>query len=182
MNIKKAQGKYMLSKIRRLYESSFPKNEKKSFKLILKKRKQGIMDILYLEEDNKFCGLALTIKYNDIVLLDYFAIRQDLRDKGHGSKALQMIFDYYKGCRLILEMETTRYNEPNKLRRKNFYIKNGMVNLDFDINLFGVEMETLCKGCPVSYDEYMEVHSKSFGTWVLKYVKGINYEEGTVSN
>ena len=39
-----------LEEVRRLYEASFPKSEKKPFGFIMKKRKKGLFDVLSIED------------------------------------------------------------------------------------------------------------------------------------
>lgn len=75
-------------KIYRLYHCSFPKYEKKPFFSMVIRNKNGKMDMWNIEEGGKFIGLAITMKWKDMVLLDYFAIRRDLRAKGYGSRAI----------------------------------------------------------------------------------------------
>ena len=51
------------------------------------------MEILSIENDTgDFLGLAITILYNGIVLLDYFAVDDSQRDGGIGSAALHLLF------------------------------------------------------------------------------------------
>ena len=71
MEIRKAEKERELKEIFWLYDSAFPASEKKPFSVILEKQKQGSVDILYLEEDGQFAGLAITAKKGDLVLLDY---------------------------------------------------------------------------------------------------------------
>ena len=51
-----------LAKIQALYQEAFPVSERKPFKLMIKKREEGVMELQALEnEQNEFCGLAITI-------------------------------------------------------------------------------------------------------------------------
>ena len=44
-----------------------------------------------------------------------------------------------------------------RLRRKSFYLRNGMRPMDFCVDLFGVEMEILVCGESVTFEEYYSV-------------------------
>ena len=71
-------------------------------------------------------GLAITVLYQDMVLLDYFAIHRSCRGKNYGSQALQMLKEWYQDRRLILEIELPDENASNRkerIRRKQFYLK-----------------------------------------------------------
>ena len=61
-------------KIYGLYHYSFPVREKKPFISMVKRNKNGKMDMWYIEEKGNFIGLAITMKWKDMILLDYFAI------------------------------------------------------------------------------------------------------------
>lgn len=176
MKLIKTANFVKLHKIKKLYNSAFPKSEKKPFWLICKKQKQGITDIFYLEENNKFCGLAITILFKNIVLLDYFAIAKSSRCKGHGSEALIELQKYYGDKIFILEIESTKItaeNQNERIRRKSFYKRNGMTETGIGINLFGVEMEVLSNGTDLTYDEYFEIHKNYMGNKAYKYVSEI---------
>ncbi|MBS6194312.1 MAG: hypothetical protein KH828_01845 [Clostridiales bacterium] len=156
-----------LEKIERLYLTAFPKAERKPFALICEKQKEGAADILTVEEDGEFAGLAITIYNEDLVLLDYFAIDETKRSGGRGSAALQLLMKYYEGKRLLIEIESTEVpcdNPEERVRRERFYHRNGMKDLEITVNLFGIVMKLLSCGGPVSYREYIEVYEQAYGT------------------
>lgn len=160
--------------IERLYLQAFPKNERKPFSLICQKRKEGISDILSIEENKEFVGLAITINYEDKVLLDYFAIDDGKRGNGYGSEALAALVRHYEGRRMILEIETTMQSADNmeeRLRRKHFYHKNGMTDLGYMADLFGVRMEMLSNGTDITFEEYLELYVKTYGERMKDFVK-----------
>ena len=78
MKIIKATDEKRLQLIEKLYMSAFPKVERKPFQLILQKQKEGTMELLSIEEDHKFLGLAIFAHDKDIALLDYFAISEEI--------------------------------------------------------------------------------------------------------
>ena len=75
-----------------------------------------------------------TILYKDIVLLDYFAVDDNQRNNGAGSSALRMLLERYLGKRFLLEIEAPDIpseNTPERIRRKAFYLRNGMTVMPF---------------------------------------------------
>ena len=68
MELIQAVTKEQLGRVEALYLSAFPKGERKPFEIILQKREEGFVDVLALEESGEFAGLAITIKYGDLVL------------------------------------------------------------------------------------------------------------------
>jgi len=155
-----------LSKIEALYQTAFPPSEKKPFSLMLGKREQGWMEILAIESDqDDFLGLAITMICQDIVLLDYFAIADEMRGSGIGSQTLQLLKNRYKNKRLLLEIESTATESPDhevRLRRKNFYTRNGLCAMPYMVELFGVEMEIMTFPGPVSFEEYHAIFETIF--------------------
>lgn len=177
MKLVNATTKEQLKRVRTLYESAFPRSEKKPFGMILRGRKKGNYEIFALEnQDGEFQGLAITMLYRELVLLDYFAIEPGCRGGGAGSLALKALQQRYRGKKFVLEIESTRGLEEDhengkdspqsqRLRRKAFYLRNGMRPMDFLVNLFGVEMELMTYECNVTFEEYHAIleHNLPFG-------------------
>lgn len=174
MKIIKATDEKRLKLIEDLYLRAFPKSERKPFSLIIKKQAEGTMELLSIEEENNFLGLAIFAHEKDIALLDYFAISDEMRGQGIGSRAIKALQKIYAGKRLVLEIETTKKpcdDLEMREHRKAFYLRNGLHTMDFDVNLFGVEMEILSNSDHLNYTEYLEVYKNACG---LKYADKIH--------
>jgi len=156
-----------LDAIRSLYLTAFPLCERKPFSVIEEKQKAGFMEILSIEEeDGTFLGLALTALFEDLALLDYFAVADDRRNRGVGAEALRLLQKRYEDKRLFIEIETTEGESDNReerIRRKSFYLRNNMVPLPYVVNLFGVEMEMLSAGGKmIRFAEYHRMYEEVF--------------------
>ncbi len=162
--------KQQIPLIKKLYKRAFPRAERKPFGMMLRKQKQGSMEILALD-DGKFAGLCITVLDKDIVLLDYFAIEEVKRDRGYGKETLDILRERYKGKRLFLEIEAplvgSEANEE-KVRRKNFYLRSGLSETGIAVKLFGVKMELLCDDCQVSFEEYYDVYRSVIGDFLAQ--------------
>lgn len=167
MKIIKASDEKRLKKIEELYLQAFPAAERKPFKLIVRKQSEGTMEILSVEDEKSgFLGLAIMAFDKDLVLLDYFAISSEMRGQGIGSRAIKALQKIYFGKRFILEIETTKKPcKDLKMRRqrKEFYLRNGLHAMDFDVNLFGVEMEILSNCEQLAYEEYLDIYINACG-------------------
>ena len=166
MKIIKATDEKRLKLIEDLYMRAFPKSERKPFKLMIQKQAEGTMELLSIEEENAFLGLAIFAHDKDIALLDYFAISDDMRGQGIGSRAIKALQKIYAGKRFVLEIETTKKpcdDLEMREHRKAFYLRNGLHTMDFDVNLFGVEMEVLSNGEHLNFDEYLDVYKNACG-------------------
>ena len=172
MKLVKALHPNQLTNVHGLYQEAFPPEEQKPFSLILEKHQQGSVEILSAEnERQEFMGLAITAQYQDLVLLDYFAISPDQRRGGIGSKVFQLLKDRYAGKRFFLEIESTAVKSENaeqRSKRKAFYLKNGMISLPFSVNLLGVEMELLANCCSLDFSEYHNMYRQIFGSEISK--------------
>ena len=174
MKLVEAHDVNRLNKIQDLYNEAFPLAERKSFSLLLKTRDSGQAEILSIEnENNDFLGLAITAQYLDLVLLDYFAIASTQRGSGIGSKVFQLLKQRYADKRFFLEIERTDVPADNQLirqKRKAFYLKHGMKNAPFMVNLCGVEMEILAHDCELSFQDYFNLYHSLFGAHISRYI------------
>ena len=153
-------------KIYQLYKKAFPISERKPFALIFNTFHKEHTDVWYIQEDNEFIGLAITMNDQDIVLLDYFAITQSKRNQGYGTKALKQLNDIYNNHRLFIEIETTLESSDNqheRLKRKQFYLRNGMKELHIQANVFGVNMELLGFKENITFEDYYNTYIHIYG-------------------
>lgn len=170
VTLKRVTSGKRLEDIHGLYESAFPASEKKPFSMIISGQEQGLVEILAVEEEDRFLGLAIMAKTGDRVLLDYFAIADNVRGMGAGSAALHALKDRYHGMRLIIEIESTSCKDEAerllRMRRKKFYRRNGFTMLPYCIDLWGTEMEMLSNGMPCPFEEYLDIYTTAFGPQV----------------
>lgn len=161
-------------RVYRLYRRAFPKYERKPFFMILRTRARGNADVWVIGKGRSFAGLAITMQNGELVLLDYFAVSEAQRGTGIGGEALRLLRQAYRGKRLFLEIESTQTeaeNLPERLRRKQFYLRNGLTEMHTLVELFGVEMELLGFDCTLTFAEYSELYSRVIGAWTLPHVR-----------
>lgn len=178
--MKEAFEEKQLENVKKLYEAAFPPSEKKPFADILAKRAEGCVEVLAIEDDKKrFRGLIITMLYQDMVLIDYFAIEEENRGSGIGSDILKLFFNRYKDKRVFLEIESTVSEQSKdyevRLRRKAFYEKNGLNAQDYLIELYGIEMEIMAFECKISFEEYHELLVHVYGKELGKNVQFIRF-------
>lgn len=175
MKIKKPT-KEQLKLLKKLYLNSFPKYERKPFSLMRIWEKLGKMEILCICNDTDFGGLVITVLYGDLVLIDYFAVSEEIRGTGIGSQAIDLIRERYKGKRIFLEIESTLKPCDDLIirkRRKSFYLRNGLTECGISVMLFGVEMELLAFDKSVTYEEYYELYNNLGGRIVTSKISEI---------
>lgn len=178
MKLIKAKKLSQWLKIHRLYKSAFPDYERKPFLLIMLTSRKGRADVWEIQDNGKFSGLAVTMNVKDMVLLDYFAIAEEKRSRGIGGKALRTLQKYYSGRRFFLEIEsvyTDAGNLDERLRRKRFYLKNGMTELNIMSKVFKTEMEVLGYNCKLNFDEYRSVYYHAYGERAAGNITKLDY-------
>lgn len=150
----------------KLYLTAFPECERKPFSLMIQKKEMGQVDIWRLEEEEQFCGLVITMNHADLVLIDYFAISQEKRGCGYGSKALKLIKAAYPDRRVLLEIESTLVPADNidqRILRKHFYLKNGLREVGIQAKVFDTEMELFTFDKNVTFEEYQNIYANVYG-------------------
>ena len=165
MQIEKASSRE-LRKIKKIYLEAFPKSERKPFRLMKQKAAEGVMEFLTIREKGKLAGLAITVLYKDMVLLDYFAIEKSFRGQSLGTEALALLKKRYEGRRFFLEIELPELEGPGqelRIRRKQFYLRNGMKETGVKVCLFQVPMELLTDGQDMVFEEYYEFYEQTIG-------------------
>lgn len=153
-------------KIRKLYRKAFPRNERKPLGIIKSMQKKGKTDVWYFQQDGKFVGMAITINSDELILIDYFAVAEEARGMGIGSSILRRIQEIYSEKGIFLEVEQvyeTAANLEERKRRKQFYLANGMSELNVTAKVFGVDMELLGTGCQLDYEGYRSFYRENYG-------------------
>lgn len=160
--------------LRSLYRSAFPKAERKPFWMIKKMYRRGVTDVWCLQNAGRFAGLAITINSPQVVLLDYFAVRDDLRGRGVGTVALRALDRLYSPRGFFVEIESTLVPSAEldlRLRRKKFYLAAGLEEMHTTARLFGVEMELLGRRCYLDYTQYHAFYRDHYSQWAAEHVQ-----------
>lgn len=159
--------------IYKLYRQAFPRYERKPFAIIRSMYKKGNSDIWYFSKDGRFAGLVFTVNRNEAVLIDYLAVCPHVRGDGIGSKIIAEMKNFYSPKGIFVEIESvyaTCDNITERLRRKEFYLKNGMTPMNVMVVLFGVEMELLGFGCKLNFNDYFSFYHDVYGPLADKHV------------
>ena len=157
---------------RDLYRAAFPPEERKPLWLLDRLKRKGVSDLLSIRDGARMIGLAVVAKSGDLALLDFFAIAPTERGKGYGARALRALAKRYADKRLFLEIERIdegAANNAERLRRKAFYLRNGLTESGFAVRMFGVALEVMQFGAPLTYAEYRAFLARAFGRGHLRF-------------
>lgn len=131
----------------------FPPDELKPFSLIGKLMDSGCYECcgFYDKENDDLCAYAFMMADADtnMLLLDYFAVCEEVRQKGYGSAAIELLKeDFTKWDGMIFEAEDddaadTESEKRVRQRRIAFYEKNGVVMTGQKSSAFGVDFKLM---------------------------------------
>ena len=156
-------------KLKQLYKTAFPRYERKPLWIVRMKHRKGEADIWVIDQEGEFAGFAITVNELDMVLLDYFAISEDKRSSGLGGNALKLLQEKYANKRFFLEIECedgSADNAVERVRRKAFYLRNGMSEIGVKANVYTVDMELLGYHCDVTFEDYEKLYHASYGNMI----------------
>lgn len=143
-------------KIKNLYYSAFPREERMPFKYLIKPSSSNEFIACY--DRKKFCGFYSAMTFDDVTHILFLAVDKTERDRGYGSKILRTIERNHRGKRIILDIEAPDANADNneqRLRRKAFYKRGGYTETDIKYVENTVSYEILIKrGSKISEDEF----------------------------
>lgn len=121
----------------------------------------------------EWVGLAYFVRYRDILYLFYLAIDEKRQGKGYGSALLAAVRRHFADRRVILNIEEVRDTAPNyeeRMKRKQFYEKNGFHGMGYTVKELGVVYEMLGMGETVTKEEYIALMRSligRFGAWYI---------------
>ena len=174
MIYRRPKGFIDILRLKRLYKEAFPRCERKPFSIIQAMAKRGKTDLWCFEDDGGFAGLCATINGDDNVLIDYLAVAKRRRGTGCGSKMLALLLKHYEDRGVFLEIEQLdpeADNSTERVRRRDFYLRAGLVPMNTYAKLFGVDMELLGVNCQLTFDEYREFYLTNYGKFAYDNIK-----------
>lgn len=153
--------------VRSLYMSSFPPEERIPYENL--ERTFGRGGELRVFTDEAFVGFSYTFEHDGSVFLVYIATDPSLRGRGYGAEMLESIRDSKPGRRIFLVLEGV-YGTPEeaelRLRRRNFYLRNGcretgcrLLSDDVMLDSLGVSGENTFESMDATVRYYEDVHN-----------------------
>lgn len=118
--------------VKKLLLSAFPSDERPPFLVFAKKCRLPCCDLLSIYNDKEWAGFFYCITYNEYTYVMFFAVKDELRNRGIGSQALRQLLQIYKGSTLFLAIEPPEEGAENldeRIHRKAFYLRNGFSDM-----------------------------------------------------
>lgn len=149
-----------------LYREAFPKEEQIPLWYLKAKAKKSTSDCVGVYDGDIFVGLLNLIYHKEIVFVFFFAVSADLRGRGYGTKILEELKERNPGKRVVLSIETVDMPCPNlsqRIRRKEFYRRNGFLPCGYRIVEKGVAYDMLSNGGVVTKAEFQKLIQNYMG-------------------
>ncbi len=159
--------------VKSLYLSAFPREERPPFYILKSREKNGKGDFYIAKDGEGFVGFAYVIPYLDTAYLYYFAVEENFRGKGYGSAVLTELKRIYDGKRLYLARESLDESADNcqqRVKRREFYLKNGFVDLPIKIKEASVTFDVMGIGGIIKKEEYDAMMTAFCGRLLRKLV------------
>ena len=145
------------ARLRGLYETAFPPEERAPYRLLKRRARGGRADFWSLYDGDEWAGFAYVLPYADLAYLFFFAVAPEKRGRGAGSGAIRALREKYMGRRLFVAVEEPdpeAANAAQRERRHAFYARCGMRDLPYRVWEVGAEFMTMGFGGPVEPEEY----------------------------
>lgn len=159
-----------VKEVRRLYEASFPGNEKMPFRIILKMLDEH-HKLYLITEDAQIIGFVY--KYLDTVsFLYYFAVEEEFRGRGYGTRILQMLKGIGNTQKIVLDIErvTDDMTEADEaFRRLRFYERAGYARTGIRYWFFA-DYELIADPPGYTEEEYRKLAHQIWGSYA-KFIK-----------
>lgn len=162
ISVVKVSGKKELNYMKKLYDKSFPRSERKAF---FRFKGPNVLKFIIKKGDEN-AGFMICCRYKDLFFIDYFAVDERYRNCGIGGKALDIIFERFGDCRIFLEIEDPLAECDNKTQREKrlrFYLSKGFSVTDLKVNLMKFDALILTFGGNVSFSEYENTYTYAYG-------------------
>lgn len=144
-------------KLETINEEAFPISERNSIDDLYASGSDGNLDMIGIYADNELTGFFAVRKFGKICYMAYFAVCSEKRSMGIGSKALHLLKEFYPGCQIVNEFEAPDERDENnttRLRRRDFYLRNGFYETGWYSFYDGTEFEIACSEAEFDMQEF----------------------------
>lgn len=159
--------------IKKLYKMAFPADERAPFPLMMLRAMQKKADFRSVYDNGEWAGMVYIMGCNGLYYIFYLAVAENKRNGGTGSRILKAVLERYKGKRIFLAIEHPDENADNyemRVRRRNFYLRNGFKDLNKKITENTVTYDMLGIGEPASDEEYKKIMAGFLGSIAAKII------------
>lgn len=133
--------------LEKLNNQAFPENERISIDNMFSFSETNGTDVIGIYNNDKFSGFIITMKFRKCVYICYLAVCPEKRSQGIGGQTLKILKEYYPDCQIVVDFEAPDENSSNnvqRIRRRNFYYRNGFFETGYYQFYMETEFEIAC--------------------------------------
>ena len=136
--------------LRALYESAFPREERIPWDDLLRLVEKMPLEFAEYRDREELLGLTIVYPRPRLSWFWYFAVPEEKRGRGIGQRILSAFLARYEGRSAVLDMEDPAQpgapNAAQRLRRRDFYLRNGFRETGVGKTFGPVSMTMMLKG------------------------------------
>ena len=150
--------------VHHLYDASFPDNERIPYRIVTVPRPDRVFMVCFEEET--MIGLYVMFFHEKTAYLSCLAVSETLRNKGYGSKILQMIDQMYPDQLIVIDIEQldeTAANSEERKKRRQFCLRSGFEPSGIFDYFFHVHYKLLCLHGLITREQYHALIRQHWG-------------------
>ena len=136
--------------LRALYDSAFPREERIPWEDLLRLVEKMPLEFAEYREGAELLGITIVYPRPRLSWFWYFAVPEEKRGRGIGQNILSALLSRYEGRSTVLDMEDPAQpgapNASQRLRRRDFYLRNGFRETGVGKTFGPVAMTMMLKG------------------------------------
>lgn len=128
---------------------SFPPEELMSTEMQTRLCAEGVLEVWAVYDGASFVGFTTIYPGSRLAYVFFLAVHKDARSHGYGTRILKLLHDHYDGRRIVLDIEPVDPSVPDnalRIRRKQFYLRNGFLESGYLLKYLGLSFEILYAG------------------------------------
>ena len=146
-----------------MMKRQFPPEEYMPLDNQLALQDSGDIEIWALYDLTELVGFTTLRITNDMAYLFFLAFDDAFQGKGYGKEAIAKIRELYTDRAITVDFELVdekAANNEQRIRRRNFYLKNGFYETGWGLSYLGVDYEIFCMNQPFSIDSFKAMLNK----------------------
>lgn len=172
-NVDAASDAAILAKVKNLYMTAFPKEERIPWPLVRLNALRRNIDLTAFLDGDTFCGFTYSVTCGDLHFLLFFAVDDSLRSQGYGSAILSALKETYATVVLNIEpLVEDAPNLPERRHRYGFYRHNGFFDTGYHVWEVGGMFRVLSTKAELDVPSYQKLFLRlTLGLWKVKVLK-----------
>ncbi|MCG7547435.1 GNAT family N-acetyltransferase [Pseudoalteromonas sp. Of7M-16] len=162
------------AKVIDLFFEAFPKVQRLPSWVVKYRLRNGKAGFYSLYDQDIWVGFIYVKAYKNIIFVKFFAISEQRRSDGYGSKVMDSMKDEYSGQRVILnieELDNSADNFQQRIKRKAFYEKNGFTSTGYIVKEPAERQEMLIRGGTICKEEIEAMYKHFLGNLLYVILK-----------